>query len=89
MNDVARNDVWALGSAYELYVGRWSRRVADAFLAWISSSRIGSMPAAARARYASAFSTPRHRRALSASIHPKVSSHTLLRISPTPAPVFA
>ncbi len=36
MSDVARNDVWALGSAYELYVGRWSRRVADAFLAWIA-----------------------------------------------------
>jgi len=36
MTDTARNDTWALGSAYERYVGRWSRPVADAFLAWIA-----------------------------------------------------
>lgn len=28
-------DVWALGSAYERYVGRWSRLVARDFLAWL------------------------------------------------------
>jgi SAM-dependent methyltransferase len=29
------HDVWAVGDAYEAYVGRWSRRVADAFLRWL------------------------------------------------------
>jgi len=28
--------MWALGSAYELYVGRWSRLVARDFLAWLA-----------------------------------------------------
>lgn len=28
-------DVWAAGEAYEPYVGRWSRLVADEFLAWL------------------------------------------------------
>ncbi len=29
------NEVWASGDAYEPYVGRWSRLVAGAFLAWL------------------------------------------------------
>ncbi|WP_432825080.1 class I SAM-dependent methyltransferase [Dactylosporangium sp. CA-092794] len=29
-------DVWALGDAYEAYVGRWSVRVADRFLEWLA-----------------------------------------------------
>ncbi|MBA2518624.1 MAG: methyltransferase domain-containing protein [Chloroflexia bacterium] len=29
------NEVWASGDAYEPYVGRWSRPVAEAFLAWL------------------------------------------------------
>jgi SAM-dependent methyltransferase len=29
------HDVWAVGDAYEAYVGRWSRRVAVAFLHWL------------------------------------------------------
>jgi SAM-dependent methyltransferase len=29
------NDVWAVGDAYEAYVGRWSRRVAVEFLTWL------------------------------------------------------
>ncbi len=29
-------DVWASGAAYEPYVGRWSRRVAREFLAWLA-----------------------------------------------------
>jgi SAM-dependent methyltransferase len=29
------HDVWAVGDAYESYVGRWSRRVAVPFLAWL------------------------------------------------------
>lgn len=30
-----RFDVWAAGDAYERYMGRWSRRVADEFVAWL------------------------------------------------------
>ena len=33
------HDVWADGDAYEAYVGRWSRRVAEAFLAWLAVPR--------------------------------------------------
>ena len=29
------HEVWAVGDAYEGYVGRWSRRVAEAFLHWL------------------------------------------------------
>ncbi len=29
-------DRWAVGAAYEPYVGRWSRRVADTFLPWLA-----------------------------------------------------
>jgi SAM-dependent methyltransferase len=32
----ARNDIWAAGDAYEPYVGRWSRLVAQGFLAWLA-----------------------------------------------------
>src|SRR5690348_15162022 len=28
-------DVWAVGDAYETYVGRWSRRVAADFIPWL------------------------------------------------------
>ncbi len=28
-------DVWAIGAAYESYVGRWSRLVADELLRWV------------------------------------------------------
>ena len=30
------SDTWARGSAYEQYVGRWSRRVAPLFLSWLA-----------------------------------------------------
>jgi len=30
------SDVWTSGDAYEAYVGRWSRLVADEFLEWIT-----------------------------------------------------
>jgi SAM-dependent methyltransferase len=36
MDQPARADVWALGNLYEPFVGRWSRRVAREFLAWLS-----------------------------------------------------
>ena len=29
-------DVWAVGSAYDAYVGRWSRLVAEEFVAWLA-----------------------------------------------------
>jgi SAM-dependent methyltransferase len=35
MSDTSQFDVWAGGSAYESYVGRWSRIVAREFLAWL------------------------------------------------------
>jgi SAM-dependent methyltransferase len=31
-----RDDSWKAGDLYEPYVGRWSRRVADAFLEWLA-----------------------------------------------------
>jgi SAM-dependent methyltransferase len=36
MHQSQPNDVWALGAAYEPYVGRWSRVVAHEFLAWLA-----------------------------------------------------
>jgi SAM-dependent methyltransferase len=36
MEQPTRHDVWASGAAYEPYVGRWSRLVARAFLAWLA-----------------------------------------------------
>ena len=36
MGSEQRDDSWKAGDLYEPYVGRWSRRVADAFLAWIA-----------------------------------------------------
>ena len=35
MTEANQYDTWASGSAYESYVGRWSRRVAQEFLAWL------------------------------------------------------
>ncbi|TQS45988.1 class I SAM-dependent methyltransferase [Cryptosporangium phraense] len=29
-------DVWTSGNAYDAYVGRWSRRVAESFVAWLA-----------------------------------------------------
>src|SRR5262245_35117575 len=31
-----RREVWASGAAYDPYVGRWSRRVAREFVAWLA-----------------------------------------------------
>lgn len=36
MEPKAGKDVWAAGSLYEPYVGRWSRRVAREFLGWLA-----------------------------------------------------
>src|SRR5512146_213438 len=35
MADEKLSDTWERGSPYERYVGRWSRRVAPAFLSWL------------------------------------------------------
>jgi SAM-dependent methyltransferase len=36
MTDTAGHDVWAQGTGYERYVGRWSRAVAVEFLKWLA-----------------------------------------------------
>jgi SAM-dependent methyltransferase len=36
MTSTPRDDGWKAGDLYEPYVGRWSRHVADAFLAWLA-----------------------------------------------------
>ena len=36
MTGAERKDVWASGDAYEPYVGRWSRLVANQFLQWLA-----------------------------------------------------
>jgi SAM-dependent methyltransferase len=35
MSDSLPRDVWAIGAAYEPYVGRWSRLVAQDFVSWL------------------------------------------------------
>ena len=35
-------DVWAVGDAYEQYVGRWSRRVAEVFVPWLDRCKVRS-----------------------------------------------
>lgn len=37
MNTGATYDSWTAGQSYEHYMGRWSRRVADAFLDWLEA----------------------------------------------------
>lgn len=39
MDRAARHDVFTAGDPYERYVGRWSRRVAPEFLAWLAMPR--------------------------------------------------
>ncbi len=36
MTDTAGHDVWAQGTGYERYIGRWSRPVAVEFLKWLA-----------------------------------------------------
>jgi trans-aconitate methyltransferase len=36
VTNTPRPDAWAAGDAYEPYVGRWSRKVAREFLAWLA-----------------------------------------------------
>ena len=35
----AEHDAWTAGASYEAYMGRWSRRLAGAFLAWLDPPR--------------------------------------------------
>lgn len=35
MSDTSRHDTWRAGDSYDLYMGRWSRRIAPRFLAWL------------------------------------------------------
>ena len=34
-DETSRHDRWSSGSAYEPYVGRWSRLVAHEFIGWL------------------------------------------------------
>jgi ubiquinone/menaquinone biosynthesis C-methylase UbiE len=36
MSAIRPDDAWNKGDAYEMYVGRWSRLVANEFLAWLN-----------------------------------------------------
>jgi SAM-dependent methyltransferase len=35
MTDTSRHDAWQAGDSYDLYMGRWSRRIAPHFLDWL------------------------------------------------------
>jgi ubiquinone/menaquinone biosynthesis C-methylase UbiE len=35
MGETSRHDAWQAGESYDLYMGRWSRRVAPRFLEWL------------------------------------------------------
>lgn len=35
MSDLSRHDAWQAGESYDAYMGRWSRRIAPRFLAWL------------------------------------------------------
>ncbi|WP_233288509.1 class I SAM-dependent methyltransferase [Streptomyces calvus] len=37
MHEPQRYDLWSAGAAYERYMGRWSRRVAEQFVAWLDA----------------------------------------------------
>ena len=36
MKNTSRHDTWDAGNSYDAYMGRWSRKIADQFLKWIS-----------------------------------------------------
>jgi SAM-dependent methyltransferase len=36
MGEGARHDAWAAGESYDLYMGRWSRRIAPRFVDWLA-----------------------------------------------------
>ncbi|MET7295609.1 class I SAM-dependent methyltransferase [Streptomyces griseoloalbus] len=38
MREQQRYDVWSAEAAYERYIGRWSRRVAEQFGAWLGAA---------------------------------------------------
>ena len=37
--NAARHDAWQAGDSYDLYMGRWSRRIAPLFLDWLKPAR--------------------------------------------------
>jgi len=41
MSATTPSDTWERGDPYELYVGRWSRRIAPRFLAWMDRPAVG------------------------------------------------
>jgi len=38
MPETSRHDAWQAGDSYDLYMGRWSRRIAPRFLDWLDAS---------------------------------------------------
>lgn len=38
MDETSRHDAWQAGESYDLYMGRWSRRIAPRFLEWLKPS---------------------------------------------------
>ena len=36
MSQKSKHDAWNAGEAYDAYMGRWSRRIAEDFLAWLN-----------------------------------------------------
>ena len=36
MGEGARHDAWAAGESYDLYMGRWSRRIGPRFVGWLA-----------------------------------------------------
>jgi ubiquinone/menaquinone biosynthesis C-methylase UbiE len=37
MTETSRHDAWQAGDAYDLYMGRWSRKIAPRFLDWFNA----------------------------------------------------
>lgn len=38
MSDSSRHDAWQVGDSYDAYMGRWSRKIAPRFLAWLATA---------------------------------------------------
>jgi methylase of polypeptide subunit release factors len=36
MSEAARHDAWSAGESYDMFMGRWSRRIAPLFLDWLA-----------------------------------------------------
>jgi hypothetical protein len=82
------SDTWALGSAYERYVGRWSRPVSHTFLTWLAvpAGSAWLEVGCGTGALSQPFCGRQSRRALSASTLPTASSRTRAPMWRTRAP---